>query len=54
MDKNSTPVTTLISSSKKDTAPWPAAETLVKIRQFARSYTFASTADRSLGNLVLN
>ncbi len=54
MDKNSTPVTTLISTSKKDTASWPAAETLAKIKQFARAYTFTPTADSSLGNLVLN
>ncbi|GFI53185.1 hypothetical protein IMSAGC021_01499 [Muribaculaceae bacterium] len=55
MDKNSTPPTvTLISSSQQKSPPCPKNETLAKIRQFARAYSFASTSNRALGNLVLN
>lgn len=54
MNKISTQSITLLSSARKNATQQPTNETLAKIKQFARAYSFASTANRSLGNLVLN
>ncbi len=53
MDKNSTP-STIISQSQMPDLNMPAKETIAKIKQFARAYSFAQTSNHSLGNLVLN
>ena len=52
MDKNSTQTTVI--STIKNTASAPAQETIARIRQFARAYSFAPTGIRTLGNLILN